>query len=456
MDNPIFEVLFEEGFGSWCEDSVFAAAVSGGADSTAMLLALAALAGKRNYKVHCLHVRHNIRSAEESEQDVRFVRALCRRLEIPCRVVTIKPGKITQRSLEKGIGIEAAAREYRQAAYKHEVKRLGAEKIVVAHNKDDVLENSIMRIFRGAGPRGLASMSSSAKMILRPMLHISRKQILSYLEKMHQPYQTDLSNNDNQYLRNRVRNVLIPVLNEHFPDWKKGIESLGETQFLIAEYMEAEARTLVEWHLCVHGVETSSENFNALNPVIQEEAVFQGIEKLLNHSSEKPGAPQADVPRQYKVPRRRALRQFLMSDTQSMDLGKIRLQRSGGLFQILFWEDPLLVSGGTFCAEKPGSYQFMGYSIQIDERRNSDAGFHCELPLVFRSPFMGEKILSGKVQNKKTKNIKNSIIVEDRNGKIALLSLDGNISLYDDRKSIGNNAVSVTLKYLGGFDERKQ
>ncbi|MDR2901352.1 MAG: tRNA lysidine(34) synthetase TilS [Treponema sp.] len=459
MNSPVFEQLFEDGLGSWCENSAFVAAVSGGADSTAMLIALSALAKKRNYHVSCLHIKHNIRSQKESDDDVHFVRSLCHRLQIPCRIVSIKPGKIAERASEKGVGIEAAAREYRQAAYRHELKRLGAAKIIVAHNQNDVLENSLMRMLRGSGPRGLASMPPSTHLILRPMLHISRTQILAYLETMHQSFQTDISNHDTIYLRNRVRNVLIPLLNEHFSHWEKGIESLGDTQAFVADYLEAEARRLVSWQICECGLETSEEIFHSLNPVIQEEAVFQGIEKLLKCSSGKNDTLRADYQRQYKVPRRSVLRCFFKNNDESLDLGKIRLERSGGILRILLWEDPLALKGEVFCAEKSGVYQCMNYLIQIgitaDTQFNeknmkmvSDTQIFCELPVIFRSPLPGEKNPSAKLQNKKTKSAKNSIIVEDRNGKIAFLWLDKNnvnIFLYEDRKSIGNIAISVGL-----------
>jgi tRNA(Ile)-lysidine synthase len=463
--NSDFDTLFEKAFDDWHKSvspgSVFIAAVSGGADSTAMLIALKRLSKKRNYRISCLHVRHNIRSAAESEADAEFVRSLCQRLNVPLRIVTIKPGKIAEKAAEKGVGIEAAAREYRQAAYKHEVKRLGAEKIVVAHNQNDVLENSLMRILRGAGPRGLASMPSTTKLILRPMIHISRNQILNYLEMMNQPYQTDLSNHDNHYFRNRVRNVLIPVLNEHFPYWESGIESLGKTQSYLAEYAESEAKRLGKWQICENGLETACEHFDSLNPVIQEEAVFQGIAMILNDFSceiedfrnqyEAKNAKMqvegffADFPREYTVPKRLGLRKFLQSKQNSMDLGKIRLERSGENLRILLWKDLLAVKGGTFCAEKPGFYQFMNYSIQIDENITSESQFTCEIPVIFRTPLIGEKIPSKILQKMKTKNTKNSIIVEDRNGKIAFLSIDGNIFLYEERKSLGKNTVSIKI-----------
>lgn len=451
MGNPhFFEALFEKEFGVWRENAVFIAAVSGGADSTAMLTALSRLEKKRRYALHCLHIRHNIRPIEEGEEDVRFVRALCRHLEIPLRIVTIKPGKIAERAREKGSGIEAAAREYRQAAFRHEAARLGAEKIVTAHHKDDMLENTMMRMFRGSGPRGLASMPLSANLLHRPMINISRKQILSYLEDINQSYQVDNSNNDNHYVRNRVRNILVPVLDEHFPDWKKGIESLSLTQRYVAEYIEAEAERLLEWRTCGNGMETIGKNFDNLHTIIQEEAVFKGIEKLLNHFDNRKDAKQADCSRQYKVPRRSVLRRFFKSAQQSLDLGKIRLQRKDGKLQIVLWEDPLSVKGGAFCAEKPGSYQFMGYSINIDEKTVSKPSFYCNLPVIFRSPLIGEKILSKDSRNKKTKNVKNSIIVEDRSGKTVFFWLNQtDISILPLREYNTNDTIAVSVTPWG-------
>jgi tRNA(Ile)-lysidine synthase len=467
-----FDTLFDKGFPVFSQNAVFVAAVSGGADSTAMLIALKHLSDKRNYRVSCLHIRHNIRSAKESEADAEFVRSLCARLEVPLRIVSIKAGKIAQRAAETGSGIEAAAREYRQAAYKHELKRLGAAKVVVAHNQDDALENTLMRILRGSGPKGLAFLPQSTKLILRPMIHISRRQILDYLAKHNQSYQVDASNHENIYLRNRVRNILVPVLNEHFPNWIKGVESMGKTQAYIADYLESEAKRLVKWQLCVsiasNGIETDCENFNKLNPIIQEEAVFQGIKQLLNQSSSENEGLHADIPREYKVPRRSVLRSFLHSggisvngSEKSLDLGKIRLLRSGasirggnGKLQILLWEDPLVHRAAALCAEKTGSYHFMGFSINIDERSDeidAKADFHCELPIVFRTPLMGEKLSFNKQQKTKTRNIKNGIIIEDRNGKIAFLQQDAyktNILLFDERKSLGGNAVSVKISAL--------
>jgi tRNA(Ile)-lysidine synthase len=461
VDNSTFEALFEKEFRDYPQNALFVAAVSGGADSTAMLIALSALANKRNYRVSCLHIRHNIRSKEESDADAVFVRSLCERLAIPCRIIVIKPGKIAERAREKGIGIEAAAREYRQAAFRHELKRLGAEKIIVAHNKNDVLENSLMRILRGAGPKGLASMPSSTKLIVRPLINISRKQILEYLAIHHQSYQIDASNADNHYFRNRVRNILIPVLNEHFPYWEKGLESLSETQSYAAEYLESEAKRLGTWQICEDGSEVSgekspevflqiaAERFDNLHPIMQEEVIFQGIEMLLNRLGKTDEKNHADIPRQYRLPRRFALRKFLQSGQKTMDLGKIRLERSGESLRILVWENHLIVKGADFCAETSGLYQFMGYSIKIAEKNDtlidSAMCFSCELPIVFRFPLVGEKIPFNKSHKTKTKNAKNAIIAEDRNGKIAVLSFNGNVFLLREQTCVSKFSVSITL-----------
>jgi hypothetical protein len=131
-------------------------------------------------------------------------------------------------------------------------------------------------------------------------------------------------------------------------------------------------------------------------------------------------------------------------------LGKIRLERIGEHLRISLWEDPFLHRGASFCAEKPGAYQFAGYSINIDENNALETvpstSVYCDLPVIFRTPMMGEKINDQNYQKMKTKDTNNSIIAEDKNGKIAVICLNQNkilISMCKERKSIGKNTFSV-------------
>ncbi|MDR3325693.1 MAG: tRNA lysidine(34) synthetase TilS, partial [Spirochaetaceae bacterium] len=121
-------------------DAAIIAAVSGGADSTALLAALAALRDRgAGYALHCAHVNHNLRG-EESLADARAVEQLCKDFDIPCHIETIAEGRIEKRARETGSGIEAAAREARRRALRRTALRCHADAILIAHTKNDLLE----------------------------------------------------------------------------------------------------------------------------------------------------------------------------------------------------------------------------------------------------------------------------------------------------------------------------
>ena len=120
----------------------FLAAVSGGADSMAMLAALCAVTQKEN--IFCLHVDHGLRPAEESSGDAEFVRDFCREAGINCDVVSIPPGKIALFARRRGIGIEAAARFFRRRALFRQAARLGENVVILtAHTKDAIFPGGI-------------------------------------------------------------------------------------------------------------------------------------------------------------------------------------------------------------------------------------------------------------------------------------------------------------------------
>jgi tRNA(Ile)-lysidine synthase len=109
-----FESMVASGLGVYPRGTGFLAAVSGGADSTAMLVALAVLRQEQGYKLYCLHVEHGIRPAVESCGDARAVITLCKRLDVPCRVISIARGKIVETAKQSGLGIEGTARFFRE------------------------------------------------------------------------------------------------------------------------------------------------------------------------------------------------------------------------------------------------------------------------------------------------------------------------------------------------------
>jgi tRNA(Ile)-lysidine synthase len=177
-------------------------AVSGGADSVALLHALRVLAPSLRLSLSVLHVDHQLRA--DSVRDAEFVRTLCARLDVPCDVtrVTVRPGG----------SVEAEARAARHAALGEWAGRLGATRIALGHTRDDQAETVLMRVLAGAGPRGLAGMAPVRGSIIRPLFALRRHEIAAELEAVGLPWIEDPSNRDVRFLRNRVRHDLLPAL----------------------------------------------------------------------------------------------------------------------------------------------------------------------------------------------------------------------------------------------------
>jgi len=175
-------------------------AISGGPDSTALLVALTEL----QVAVIAAHVNHHLRG-EESDGDERFVRELCARLHIELHVAdgTLDPGAIRRR------GIEAAAREVRHARL-HEIREAaGMRWIATAHQLDDQAETVLMRLMTGSGLAGLRGIHPVRDDgVVRPMLDVTRAEVEEYLRERNVVARSDSSNADPRFLRNRVRAML--------------------------------------------------------------------------------------------------------------------------------------------------------------------------------------------------------------------------------------------------------
>jgi tRNA(Ile)-lysidine synthase len=235
-------------------------------------------------RLFCLHVEHGLR-AEESKGDAEFVRDFCEKNKVNCRIMSIPPGKVTTLAKRRGIGLEAAARFYRHRALFREAARLDCQgektRILIGHTKDDMLELALMRILRGAGPAGLAIMPQNRGRILRPLLSLSRGDIIAYLKEKKLPWREDSTNTGDIFLRNRIRHRLIPLLSEFFPAWKKGITGMAETQSLASAFIAEEAAQRIAWKREKRTLVTDAGIFFAQSEIVREEALFQGINLFL-------------------------------------------------------------------------------------------------------------------------------------------------------------------------------
>ncbi len=183
-------------------------ALSGGADSVALLRVLMAAGGDCR-AAHCnFHLR-----GEESMRDERFVRDLCQRLDVP---LTVRNFDVSAWQQEHGGSVEMACRQLRYEWFEQERQRQGCSLIAVAHHADDQVETFFLNLLRGTGTRGLTGMQRLNGNIWRPLLDVTRSDILNYLNDIGQDYVTDSTNDENDYRRNRLRNIVLPVIEQEF------------------------------------------------------------------------------------------------------------------------------------------------------------------------------------------------------------------------------------------------
>ena len=195
-----------------------AVAVSGGADSVALLLAMADSRAETGIVLSAIHVHHGLRGAD-ADDDAKFVAELASRLDVP---LCTKRGDVAALAAERGNGIEEAARALRYGSFQELLAAGDLDAVVTAHTMDDQAETVLMKMLRGAWTEGLAGIApvvtaSSKGRIVRPLLEVSRTEVIAYMEGRGQPWREDSTNLELTFTRNRVRHVLLPKLREFQP-----------------------------------------------------------------------------------------------------------------------------------------------------------------------------------------------------------------------------------------------
>ncbi len=191
------------------EDRVVVA-VSGGPDSVALLQLLSAWRESLGLALAVVHVDHGLRG-KESADDAVFVERLAQQLALPffCKPLHL-PSLLRER---KGESVQAVARERRYACLGEVVEEWGATKVAVGHTQDDQIETVLLWMLRGAGGAGLSGMPAHRPpCVIRPLLHVSRSELLRYLEGKGCGFRVDSSNANPKYMRNRLRHELVPLL----------------------------------------------------------------------------------------------------------------------------------------------------------------------------------------------------------------------------------------------------
>lgn len=239
------EQLFEDG------DRVVAG-VSGGADSMCLLNVLIAM----KLPVIVVHVNHGIR--KEAGEDAAYVETFCRERQIPFYAVCADiPAEAERRKLSE----EEAGREIRYETFERIRRELGADKIALAHHRDDQAETLLWNLFRGSGAAGLSGISPRRDRIVRPLLGVSREEIEAYLTAEGISWKTDRTNLETAYTRNRIRNVLLPQIEETLNERAaEHIARTAEDLRLVQEYLKEQTEAAMarcvfetmEGSLCLH------------------------------------------------------------------------------------------------------------------------------------------------------------------------------------------------------------
>lgn len=217
-----------EGFEKPLIGETIVVGVSGGADSVALLDGLASLSGAGGFRLVAAHLDHGLRP--DSAADVAFCAELCGRLGVAFRT---EPADVRARAEREHGGLEQAARRARYEFLRSVRREHAAAAIAVAHTRDDQAETLLLRLLRGSGRRGLAGMRARNGEVLRPMLAVSRGDVLTHLRARGLPWREDPTNADRTLLRNRVRHELLPYLEERFNPRLR--EVLARTAMLLAD-----------------------------------------------------------------------------------------------------------------------------------------------------------------------------------------------------------------------------
>lgn len=209
-------------------------AISGGADSVALLLALL----KLGYECEALHCNFHLRG-EESTRDENFVRDLCKRHGVNLSVVNFDTAAYAG---EKGISIEMAAREQRYEAFESHRRECGATAIAVAHHAGDSAETMLLNLIRGTGLKGLHGIQPKNGCVVRPLLCVERDEIIEYLKWRNEDFVTDSTNLEDEFTRNKIRLNILPLLQEINPSIVESLtqtaERIGEAEKVYAEAIE--------------------------------------------------------------------------------------------------------------------------------------------------------------------------------------------------------------------------
>ena len=266
--------------------------VSGGPDSISMLNILKEIKDDQiiKFEIYVAHINHMIR--KEAIDDEKYVKDYCNRNDIKCYIKRIDVVKIAN---DKRIGTEEAGRNARYDFFEEILKETDSNKIAIAHNKNDKIETIIMHLLRGSGLSGLKGIEPIRdNKFIRPLIECERSEIEQYCEENKLNPRIDKTNFENEYTRNKIRNIVIPYIKQEFnPNIIQTLSRLSEVVTEEVEYVDKQTQKIYQQILIEKTDEQVSLNlkkFNEQEKIIKSQLILlatkqlmgstQGIEKI--------------------------------------------------------------------------------------------------------------------------------------------------------------------------------
>jgi len=216
---------------------ILVTAYSGGVDSTALLLVLHYLALKNGGRVIAAHLNHNLRA--EADDDAKWVQFVCNAMGIECAVESKDIKTLAQKN---GVGVEEFGRTVRYDFFRDLLTVNKADYVAVGHHLDDLCEDVLMRLTRGTGWPGLSGMTGydPARNLIRPLLLTSKETLIDFLTDIGLSWREDASNADPEWMRNRIRNDVLPLFLKENPNFPESIARLWKLGRIEEHYWESQ------------------------------------------------------------------------------------------------------------------------------------------------------------------------------------------------------------------------
>jgi tRNA(Ile)-lysidine synthase len=268
---------------------------SGGPDSLCLLGLCLALrrsgpASLPPFSLGLAYLDHGIRAADERWEEGALVSRYARRWGLPLHTGEVEPGLLKGEAERRGLSLEDLARNRRRDFFRRVMEKEGYTRLLLAHHGDDQGETLLMRLLTGSGPGGLGGISPHSGFIIRPLLGVPKRSLLNWLAERDLPYITDSTNQDETFLRNRIRRRLMPPLREFFPHYQRGFSRTAALLREAAAFIREESLKQCPWERAPGGRWTCGvREFFAAPPLLRRQSLFTLYNRTFPGRTRLPG-----------------------------------------------------------------------------------------------------------------------------------------------------------------------